>query len=146
MRSASRFRANLHGSVLTDATPYLELEDEADLEEVMASSAGPVVIGFWSSNCEASHAMAPHFDAVARSYTHEDLLFCRIQVDRVPDLAAPFGLRTVPSVILLVDGELVDACVGRIEARRLTRQVEWLLSYVRERQQGLLSRLFGARR
>lgn len=132
--------------MLTDATPYLELDDEEDLREVMTSSAGPVVIGFWSSQCDASKAMEPHFDAVARSYTHEDLLFCRVQVDRVPEIAAPFQLRSLPSVILLVDGELVDACVGRIEARRLARRVEWLLSYVRERQQGLLSRLFGARR
>jgi thioredoxin 1 len=118
----------------------VELQTPDDVEGVMAENSGAVVIDFWSSTCGPCLAMAPEFDAVARRYANEPIRFCKVQTDAHPELAAPFHIRSVPTLIFALDGEIVDAAVGRMNEQRLTKKVDWLLG--RQRGDGFFTRLF----
>jgi thioredoxin 1 len=126
-----------------EAAPYVDLEDPDDVDALMQPDAGPVVLDFWSTTCGPCRAMAPDFEAVARSYGEERITFAKIQTDRHPELAQPFHIRSVPTLLFISNGEILDAVVGRMDAARLTKRVEWLLS--RARGEGFFSRLFGRR-
>jgi thioredoxin 1 len=126
-----------------EAAPYVDLEDPDDVDALMQPDAGPVVLDFWSTTCGPCRAMAPDFEAVARSYGEERITFAKIQTDRHPELAQPFHIRSVPTLLFISDGEILDAVVGRMDAARLTKRVDWLLS--RARGEGFFSRLFGRR-
>jgi thioredoxin 1 len=124
-------------------SPYLDLEEPDDVDALMQQDAGPVVLDFWSTTCGPCRAMAPDFAAVAERYTDERIVFAKIQTDRYPELAQPFRIRSVPTLLFVCDGEILDAVVGRMDAQRLTKRVEWLLA--RARGEGFFSRLFGRR-
>ena len=129
--------------VNAQAAPYRDLADPDDVDDLMQPGAGPVVIDFWSQSCGPCRAMAPDFEAVARQFGDERIVFAKIQTDRHPELAQPFHIRSVPTLLFVSDGEILDAVVGRMDAARLSKKVDWLLS--RSRGEGFFSRLFGRR-
>jgi thioredoxin len=120
---------------------YLDLQSPDDVDTIMSTDAGAVVIDFWSSTCAPCVAMAPGFSKVAAEYREHPVRFCKVQTDAHPELAAPFQIRSVPTVIFALDGEIIDAAVGRMDAARLTKKVDWLLS--KQRGDGFFARLFG---
>jgi thioredoxin-like negative regulator of GroEL len=134
--------------------PVLDLADQAAVEAVMAAGAGPAVIDFWSSTCGPCRAMAPQFAAVAAHHQAAELpegaprvRFYKLQTDAVPELAAAFSIRAVPTLLFVHDGEIVDGAVGYMDGRALAKKVEWLQ---RKAQGGglwsALTGLFGGRK
>jgi thioredoxin len=123
------------------ATDDVTAPDE--LDALMAEDGGSVVLDFWSTTCGPCRAMAPDFAAVAEAHRDAPVRFCKIQTDAHPELAAAFRIRAVPTILFVHDGEILDAVVGRLDARRLDKKVRWLLS--KARGEGVLARLFGGR-
>ena len=122
---------------------YQDLTEIEQVEAVMAEDAGPVVIDFWSTTCGPCRAMAPHFAHVAEQFEGSAVRFVKVQTDAHPELAAPFHIRAVPTLMFVHDGKILDAVVGAMNAPRLTKKVQWLLNKAEGRGGGLLSRLFG---
>ncbi len=125
-----------------EAHPYRDLVTQEEVERIMSEETPGAVIDFWSPTCGPCMAMAPDFEHVAREFADEpDLHFYKLNVGEHPYLAAPFKIRSVPTLLFIRRGKIVDAIVGRIPAQRLGQKSEWLLSRVKKK--GLLSRLFG---
>jgi thioredoxin 1 len=124
--------------------PYRELTTREDVEALMRPHAGAVVLDFWSGSSAPCRAMAAQFEAVAHDYAGLGVAFCRVETDAHPELAQPFQIRSLPTLVFVSDGVILEAAVGRIEAQRLARRVDWLITNTN--QPGLLSRLFGRRR
>jgi thioredoxin 1 len=98
------------------------------VEAVMAPGAGPAIIDFWAPWCAPCRAMAPQFEAVAHRYEGQPVAFYKVNTDAHPELAAPFHVQALPTTALVMDGQIVDVVVGAMDADRLTKKVEWLLS------------------
>ncbi len=121
---------------------YQDLTEIEQVEALMAEGAGPVVIDFWSTTCGPCRAMAPHFAHVAEQFRDSPVRFVKIQTDAHPELAAPFRIRAVPTVMFVHDGQILDAVVGAMPAPRLAKKARWLANKA-EGRGGLLARLFG---
>jgi thioredoxin len=134
----------MKGSMKSSAKPYVDLVSQDAVEAMMEPGAGPAVVDFWSSTCGPCRAMAPAYEAVAREYGGEPVTFYKLQTDAHPELAAPFRVRAVPTLIFVHDGEILDAVVGAMDGPRLAKKVDWLLS--RARGDGLFARLFGGKK
>ncbi len=104
----------------------------------MHSGAGSAVLEFTSDH---SAAHGSDFEAVALGYADAGVRFCRIRVDRTPELADAFQIRSVPTLIFVHNGEIVDALVGRTDVRSVSKRVEHLLS--RARGEGWWRRIMG---
>lgn len=126
---------------MAEGKPYEDLTEPEELDSVMSPGAGPAVLDFWSTTCGPCRAMAPDYERVAHEFADEPVTFYKIQTDAAPHLAAAFKIRSVPTLIFVNDGEVLDAVVGRMDAPRMVKKVEWLLNKASGR--GLLSRLFG---
>lgn len=117
------------------AKPYTDLTSRAAVERLMSPGGGTGVIDFWAPWCAPCRALAPHFEAVAAQHAGAKpaVRFYKVNTEAHPDLAAAFNIRSIPTMVLVHDGEVVDVVVGALDARRLAAKVDWLLA----RAQGL---------
>lgn len=120
---------------------YEELQTEDQVEAIMAEDGGAVVIDFWSPTCGPCMAMAADFEHVAGQFERDEVRFCKVNTATHGHLAAAFNIRSTPTVLFILDGEVKDAVVGKMMAKTIGTKAEWLLA--KRQKRGLLSRLFG---
>ena len=123
------------------AHPYEDLDGQEQVEAIMDPHAGPAVLDFWSPTCGPCMAMADDFSHVAAQFEPEELRFYKINIATHGHLAAPFNVRSVPTILFVNKGQILDAIVGKIDAKRLGERSEWLVKKASKR--GLLGRLLG---
>ena len=111
-----------------------------DLEVLMGDDGGAAIIDFWSPSCGPCLAMAPHFEAVAEELKDEAIRFVKINTATQPALAQPFNIHSVPTMLFVHNGEILDVRVGALPGAALAKKAQWLLK--RSRGEGLFSRLF----
>ena len=80
----------------------------AQLEELIKK--GPVVCDFWASWCGPCRMVSPIIDEIAEETT--DKKVCKINVDEQPELAQAFGVMSIPTLVVMKDGEVVGQSVG----------------------------------
>lgn len=122
---------------------YEDLETAEEVEELMSLEGGAAVIDFWSPSCGPCMAMADDFAHVASQFDPQEVRFCKINTAAHGYLAAPFKIMSVPTILFVLDGQVLDAVIGRMDAKRLGSRAEWLLEKKERRGKGLLGRLFG---
>ena len=77
--------------------------------EVVASDK-TVLIDFWASWCGPCRMLSPVVDEIAEERT--DIKVGKINVDEEPELAGRFGVMSIPTLVVLVGGELKNKSVG----------------------------------
>lgn len=126
---------------MSDPAPYRDLTEQDEVEALMAPDGGAVVLDFWSQTCGPCMAMADDFAAVAAQFDPGEVQFVKVDVGRHGNLAAPFKVMSVPTILFVLNGQILDSFVGRPTARKLGERAEWLVK--RSQKRGILSRLFG---
>lgn len=125
-------------------SPYKNLTSPSGVEAIMSPDAGPGVIDLWAPWCVPCKAMAPHFEAVATEYQDRGVGFYKIDTEAHPALGNAFHVRSIPTLLFVNRGEIVDVHVGTMDGARLAKKVDWLLAKAEGR--GLFSRLFGKKK
>jgi thioredoxin len=87
-----------------------------------AVSEGLTVLDFWAGWCGPCRAMAPQFERAAK--LRPDYRFAKVDVDAEPALAARYGIRSIPTLMVLRDGEPIAAQAGVIGADQLVEALD----------------------
>jgi len=79
--------------------------------EVLESSTKPVLVDFWAEWCPPCRMLAPTFEKLAATYGDE-INFAKVNVDELPEVACQYGIRSIPTLLLLREGKVVENLVG----------------------------------
>lgn len=72
---------------------------------------GVSVVRFWAPWCPPCRRMEPIYDELARDMS-DRAHFAALDIDQAPEVAGGFGVRSVPTMLIFKDGELVDGMTG----------------------------------
>jgi len=91
-----------------------EVDNEAEFERIAKwDDGGLLIIDFYATWCAPCKVIAPHFDKLAESPRFAaKARFARVDVDKANTLAARFGIRAMPTFLVLQGGKKVAEAVG----------------------------------
>ena len=91
-------------------------------EEVLTNS-DPVLVDFWAPWCGPCRAIAPAIDELAEQFAGQ-VKIAKLNVDDYADTAKEYGIRSIPTLVIFRDGEVVDRIQGLVPKSLLTEKVE----------------------
>ena len=98
---------------------YVQQDNWCDVE----SSSKPVLVDFWAEWCPPCRMLAPTFEKLAADYG-DQIIFAKVNVDELPEVAGQYGIRSIPTLLLLRDGEVLEELVGARPYQDLARVLD----------------------
>ena len=86
----------------------------------------PVVVDFWSTWCGPCRMVAPIIEELATEFEGQ-VVVCKVDVEEQDELAAQFGIRNIPTVLFIKDGQVVDKIVGATVKANYVEKIKAML-------------------
>ena len=90
---------------------------KANFEELVTNNAKPVLLDFWATWCGPCRMVAPIVEEIAAE--REDILVGKINVDEEMELAVQFGIISIPTLVVMKNGELANKAVGYMPKEKI---------------------------
>ena len=108
------------------------LTDDNWQQEVGAAEV-PVLVDFWAEWCAPCRMVAPSIDAVATAYSGRAKVG-KLNVDENPHVAQAFGIRSIPTLLVIKGGKVVEQQIGALPQPRIVEMLERQLEPVGARR------------
>ena len=95
--------------------------------QVEGDASGAVVVDFTATWCPPCKMLAPVFEKVADKYEGK-ARFYKVDVDQDVEVAAKYGVQTIPNLLFFHNGQVVDQSVGYVNEAQLSAKVDGVLS------------------
>ena len=99
------------------------LDDLARFQKHIVKSGIPVLVDFWAPWCGPCRTMAPEFEKAAKQLEPK-IRFAKVDTEKVQDVAAQFGIRAIPTMILFRQGREIARQSGAMQASAIVRFAE----------------------
>lgn len=94
----------------------------ANFQEVMKSDK-VVMIDFWAEWCGPCRMVGPVVEELAKEYDGKAVVG-KLNVDNEGDISAQFGIRNIPTILFVKNGEVVDKVVGALPKSEFVKVLE----------------------
>ncbi|MEL6750832.1 MAG: thioredoxin [Pseudomonadota bacterium] len=96
--------------------------DTSNFQSDVLNSDTPVVVDFWAEWCGPCKAIAPDLEAISDEMAGK-VTIAKVNMDENPDLAAQYGVRSIPTLLMFKGGEPVAVQVGAAPKSKLS---DWI--------------------
>ena len=112
------------------ASPVVTLT-AATFEQQVRAATLPIVIDFWADWCGPCKQMAPVFEKLAQQYQGK-MIFAKIDTDKEQALAQRLGIRSLPTLLFIYQGQVIDGVVGAVPAPQLQARINQVISAIQQ--------------
>lgn len=85
--------------------------DNSNFEEGVIRSTEPVVVDFWAEWCGPCKMIGPALEEISAELNGK-VKIAKVNVDENPEIAARYGIRSIPTLIMFKNGEVADMRIG----------------------------------
>ncbi len=104
----------------------IEITD-ANLDEILKTDQ-PVLLDFWAEWCPPCKMIGPMIDEIAGEYEGKAIIG-KVDVDNNPEVTIRFGVRNAPTLLVLLNGVVVEKQVGAVPKATLLKKLD---PYIKE--------------
>ena len=102
---------------------YIELTNE-NFEAT--TSTGVALVDFWAPWCGPCRMIAPVIEELAEEFEGKAAI-CKVNTDEQQELSQKFAVRSIPTIVFMKDGEIVDTMVGAASKQAFADKINSLL-------------------
>jgi len=107
------------------AEGLFEITDRSFDSDVIRSDL-PVLVDFWAAWCGPCKAIAPVIQEIAIEYSGK-VKVGKVDVDQNNQIAMQYGIRSIPTLLILKDGKVIDQIVGAVPKKSITDLLDKVL-------------------
>ena len=98
---------------LLDNKP-IEIASQEEFQKIISSVTVPVIVDFWATWCGPCQMFANTFSKIAKEFPVK-ANFLKVNTDEVPQVAAQFGIRSIPTIVAIQNGQEIDRIMGAVD-------------------------------
>lgn len=99
---------------------------DANFQEVVLNAGQPAVIDFWAEWCGPCRMLTPVVKELSQEYEGR-VVVGKVDVDGNPGISGKYGIRNIPTLLFIKNGQVVDKQVGVVPKGALVAKIEALL-------------------
>jgi thioredoxin 1 len=98
---------------------------EKNFDETLAQHDGLIMVDFWAEWCGPCRAIAPVLEELARD-SGGRITLAKVNVDENHGLAARYAIRSIPTVLFVRQGKVVDQLIGAVPKAKIKEKLDAL--------------------
>ena len=105
------------------ASPSIVTLTQENFSQLVLQSPAPVLVDFWAEWCGPCKMIAPLLDELADEYDGK-VKIGKVNIDEQQNLAAEYGVRAIPTLLVFQNGQVADQIVGARSKRDLKASLD----------------------